>query len=143
MKTITSMLVISVFIYIVYKRRLCPVLNKGKNKKHGLSAARIGDTDAAPSASPVNNPPGYSYGFRLDTDIRYEVMVFDYKNSASGSYFADRIESRLSVMVSDMVKKGCPYRIDFITLDTVLIVLVTYLAAPKPIPSDVLADGAS
>lgn len=131
MKTITSMLVIAVFIYIVYKRRISPLFHKNRKKKEKISGTDTQSKDTAIQSTQQLltscHLPGIPlYGFTLDSDIRYDVMVFDYMQKGPDTYFADRIEAKLSLTVSNMIEKGYPYRIDFITVGTALVILVTY-----------------
>lgn len=148
MKTITSLLVIAVFIYIVYKRRISPIFTKKKNKKAKTSGTdtHIKDTVIQSTLQPVTSCqlPGIPlYGFTLDSDIRYDVMVFDYMQKGPDTYFGDRIEAKLSLTVSDMIEKGYPYRIDFITVGTALVILVTYRINQKSVPADIPSKDAS
>lgn len=149
MKTITSLLVIAVFIYIVYKRRISPLLskNKKKNVKESGNDAQNKDTAIQSTQQLFTSCrfPGIPlHGFILDPDIRYDVMVFDYtQNGGADSYFADRIEAKLSLTVSEMIEKGYPYRIDFITVGTALVVLVTYRIKSNAIPSDISSEDVS
>lgn len=150
MKTITSLLVIAVFTYIVYKRRVSPLLpkNRKENAEASGTCTRVKGTAAEPSRhpSPPFHPPGMPlYGLALDPDIRYDVMVFnsfDYINDNIDAYLADRINAKLSVVVSEMAEKGCPYRIDFITAGTSIIVLVTYRIKPDAALSDIPSEDA-
>ena len=148
MKTITSLLVIAVFIYIVYKRRISPLLPKNRKKKANTSVTDIQTKDTAiqPTQLPFTSCqfPGIPlYGFTLDSDIHYDVMVFDYMNNGPDSYFADRIEAKLSLTVSEMINKGYPYRIDFIVVGSALVILVTYRINQKAVPADIQAKDAS
>lgn len=148
MKTITSLLVIAVFIYIVYKRRISPLLPKNRKKKEKTSGTdtQTKDTAIQPTQQPFASSQSSGiplYGFILDPDIRYDVMVFDYMCHSTDTHFEDRIDTKLSYKVSDMNKKGYPYRIDFITVGSALLVLVTYRIKQNATPSDIPTKDAS
>lgn len=150
MKTITSMLVIAVFIYIVYKRRISPVLPKKKNKKTKTSGTdtQTKDTAIQPTQQFFTSCqlPGVPlYGLTLDPDICYNLIVYDYLNEDHNPdvCFADRINAKLNLIASDMIKKGYPYRIDFITIGPALLILVTYRIKQNATPADISAKDAS
>lgn len=144
MKTITSMLVIAVFIYIVYKRRISPLLPKNKKKqiKNSGTDTQTKDTAIQPTQQLFTSRqlPGIPlYGLTLDPDICYELIVYDYLNEDGNpdACFADRINTKLNLISSEMIKKGYPYRIDFITVGPALLFLVTYRVKQDSVTADI------
>lgn len=127
MKTITSMLVVIVFLYIVYKRRISPLVNKGKKPVSNIkdSASNSVQGSILPSY-PGNVPVIPLTSAMLDSSYRYDVMVFDLLKYDETTYFADRVEAAINLTISEMIDKGYTYRFDFITIGTALLVLVTY-----------------
>lgn len=123
MKTITTMLVFIAFLFIVINKRL-----KGK-KAASKDKDALKQSDKSSSSLPFypGNVPVFPFtSAMLDSSYRYDVMVFDYLKYDDTTYFADRVDAALSLTVSKMLEEGYPYRFDFITIGTALLVLVTY-----------------
>ena len=120
MKTITTILTVAVFLFILYKKKV-------KKKKETDSAALSGSGMIA-SPTPLLSDVS-SYPVHMDCgkeNTKYEVMVFDLQAFPDNTIFEDHFATKLALKQKEFITKGYPYRFDFITIATSILVLVTY-----------------
>ena len=116
MKTITTILTVAVFLFIIYKRKV----KKKKEADSTASSESVKTVSLSDGAFPVSLGCG-------NENTRYEVMVFDMQNfPINDSLFESCIERKLNLKSMELQSKGYPYRFDFITIATSILVLVTY-----------------
>jgi hypothetical protein len=139
MEKIIYISVILVFCFIVYKKQIFPLLSKRKQKDTpAKSSDSTGSVDPVKDEAPALLPSGVvdSSGFTSGGVLtKYQILAFDYTYDGLTPFeFADRVQSRLSVSLSQIAELGCPYRVDFITLGTALLVLISYRVVQPVIP---------
>lgn len=130
MKTIITIITIMVFCFIVYRKKLAPLFKGNKKASHDAGNGTGNNNGTGTFDSGTSILPGTPLiptpGLTCDTHMRYEVAVFDYSECETASTFSDYIQARLTVLSTQMAEKGYPYRVDFITIGTALIALVSY-----------------
>ncbi len=121
--SIKIILIISIFAFFIYKRKISAFLLSRKEKrlskkgtekcvsKETLSACE--DTQNVPSVSSEKN---FLY--------RYEVYAFDYAQFTDTGHFADRVSAKLDVIEMSMQNKK--HYIKYVELGTLLLILVKY-----------------
>ena len=120
MKTITTILTVAVFLFILYKKKV-------KKKKETDAAVSSGSISTASSAPLLSDGPSYPVHMDCGNEnTRYDVMVFDLQAFPDNTMFEDHFETKLSLKQKEFITKGYPYRFDFITIATSILVLVTY-----------------
>ena len=123
MKTLTSVLTVAVFLFILYKKKI-----KKKKGKEADAAASSGSEPSTASPAPLVCD-GSSFPISLgcgNENTRYDLMVFDLQAFPDNTMFEDHFETKLSLKQKEFITKGYPYRFDFITIATSILVLVTY-----------------
>jgi hypothetical protein len=127
--------VVLVFCIIVYKHKISPIVTKKKDTDSPAKTPGTVKEETVSSVSPLTDVDrnGFIAGGVL---TKYQILAFDYTYDALTPFeFADRVQSRLSVSLSQIAELGCPYRVDYITLGTALILLISYqVIQPLPVP---------
>lgn len=104
MKTITFMLVLLGFLYVLAKKKLLPRI---KNKASGTS----GELAVVPSS---------------EKGVYYEMRCFGCGVGTDAEELEHEIQCALSVLCDRLITRGVRYQIDFYTAGFVLVMAVRY-----------------
>lgn len=126
--TIKIILIITVFLFFMYRKKLSAFLSKRKTEHTpGKGTADGQKASAALSASSTKDIPDTSGGIseqHSSVPYRYEAYAFDYAQYPESEHFADRITAKLDVIEMSMQNRR--HYIKFIELGTCLLILVKY-----------------
>lgn len=115
-ETYITIIVVILFLYLVFKTRLSPFINKIRKKGEKDNATAVGgkDTPVEPSVQP-----------RIKR-IHYEVLAFNEHESDNSVMFRERIDMHLSRITTELTDKGASYSLKFVPLSDTLVVIVSY-----------------
>lgn len=131
MKQIIYISVMLVFCYIVFKRKIYPLFSKRKEKADTQKQEQVTQSGTESALTVLSdNTGGYTTG---GIRTQYMVLVFDYTEAVTPLEFGDRIESKLTNVLLQVAELGCPYRVEYLTLTTALIVMISYVITNPPL----------
>lgn len=127
MQQIIQFIVVAIFIFIIYIRKIKPYLSKKKSAK-----STIQDSISQSPGNPENRTD-----IRTDTALtnktaalshnpHHDIIVVDYAEIIDSSGFENRLTSRLVKAETELTEKGCTYCVDFFTLNTAVIAVISY-----------------
>ena len=122
--TLKIILIISIFAFFIYKRKISSFLISRKEKrllKKGTGENALKETSSVVSED-VRNVSSVSA--EKDFPCRYEVYAFAYAEFADTNHFADRLRAKLDF--SEMSMQNKKHYIKYIELGTLLLILVKY-----------------
>ena len=107
MDTFITIAVFVVFGYIVIKKKLLPAYQKKKEKEN--------DSENLTLADDTRKKRTY-----------YEVLVFSESEAENSVFFRERIDLHLTRAVGEIAERGYNPNVQFITLNSTLIVVLSY-----------------
>lgn len=115
-ETYITIIVIILFLYLVFKTRISPFINKIRKK---------GEKDNATAVSGRDTPVETSMQACIKR-IHYEVLAFNENESDNSVLFRERINMHLSRITTELTDKGADYSLKFVPLSDTLVVIVSY-----------------
>lgn len=139
---IIQLAVISVFIFIIYKRKIKPHLSKKKSANEDKQALQSpqalqsqtkqlhgtcpGSGSLSGTPGTITDPAPIDPSFAICHNPRYDFVVVDYNEALTAIDYEERLTTRLVKAVTELSEKGYLYRVDFLTLSTAIVAVITY-----------------
>lgn len=132
-KTMISVIqftVVAVFLFILYRKKLKTYIQARKEAKLPDHSGK-NTAGNVPTSSPVLRsgavPAATDQISALLGNLRHDFIVLDLtENLMDPRGFEERLTQRLAIAESDLREGGYSYHVDFMTIGTALIVVITY-----------------
>ncbi|MDD6811686.1 MAG: hypothetical protein PUD93_07475 [Lachnospiraceae bacterium] len=121
MDTIITIAVFAVFGFVVYTKKIAPLLKKNREEK-----GKAEDEKLLPAVS--NGNDAINDGSRNPHKKRtyFEVLAFNPKEAENSVFFRERVDLHLTSATNELNEKGIDYDYHFFPLGEMLVVILSY-----------------